>query len=343
MKRDRQKHLLCVCSAIILCLCQMLSLAACGRQGVYTTSYFDTFDTVLTVTIAAPDHATASAWSGDIHGIALRLHQLFSIYETFPDTVNLKSVNDRAGEKNPATVDAHIMALLSLGKDVYDLSQGKVNIMMGAVLSQWHKARTAGDRLPDETMLRDALQNHVDMASLVVDKTLNTVLLTNPSASLDVGAIAKGYVLEQIRLYAMEQGITSMLVNFGGQVMAMGKHPDGNPWTVAIRNPADGSVLDTVAVENAVVTTSADDQRTFSVDGVAYHHIIHPDTGYPATFHRTVTVILPIESTLISDGLSTALFLSESEEIPRLLDNYPESAALWMDADGTIHDYRWKS
>lgn len=334
-----------ICKLAVLLLmavgCLMIPLSGCSRQGVYTTSYFDTFDTVLTVTLAAPGHETASAWSADIHDIAADLHKQFSVYEDFPETVNLKTVNDSAGKDNPITVSEDIMALLSLGRSIYEKSGGKVNIMLGAVLRQWHEAREDGDRLPNEETLKNALTSHAFMDSLVMNEALGTVYLSDPASSLDVGAIAKGYVLEKIRLYANEQGISSMLVNFGGQVMAIGRHPDGDPWTVAIRDPRDGSVLDTVAVENAVVTTSADDQRAYTVDGKAYHHIIYPETGYPSSLHRSVTVILPLSFTLESDGLSTALFLSDQDEIPEMLKEYDGASALWMNADGTVQTYHW--
>jgi thiamine biosynthesis lipoprotein len=91
-------------------------------------------------------------------------------------------------------------------------------------------------------------------------------------------------------------------------------------------------------VEDAVVATSADDQRTYTVDGVSYHHIIDPATGYPARLYRSVTVILPLEHTTYSDGFSTALFIMNCEDGQSLIDTYGGSA-LWLTAEGEVVEY----
>lgn len=312
-----------------------LFMTSCSRPAAYTATYLDTFDTVLTVTVGATDRETANRISADIHAIALDLHRKFDIYHTYEGMNNLATVNAAAGKSTPVAVDGDVIALLALGQKVYTLSEGRVNIMLGAVLSQWHDCRTAGDRIPDGEALATALGEHCAMESLAVDEAAGTVRITDPAASLDVGAIAKSYAAARILAYAREAEVESLLVNLGGHVLAIGSHPDGDPWRVAVRNPADGSVLRTLEVEDASVVTSGDDQRTFTVDGVTYHHLIDPATGYPATHHRSVTLVAPLSLTAEADGISTALFLMTREEGEALLATLTGAEAIWVDGQGS--------
>ena len=227
----------------------------------------------------------------------------------------------------------------TIGKDMHTLSDGAVNICMGNLLSEWRSAKDNG-RVPHQALVDVYLREQSSISSLSIDGRNGTVQVTRGNTALDVGAIAKGYVLEKMRAYAEKEGITSLLVNFGGQVLAIGRHPDGNPWTVAIRDPRDGSELTTIEVEDAVVATSADDQRNFTVDGVTYHHIIDPATGYPARSYRSVTVILPLGHTSYSDGFSTALFIMNREKGQELISRY-NGSALWLTAEGEIVEYNW--
>ncbi len=332
-----------VLTAVGLSLCMLLSAAVCfmgcGRLGVYTTTYMDTFDTVLTVTVGAPTREQATEWTTDLHAIAKALHTEFSAYDDSDGLTNVRVINAHAGEDTPLAVSDDLLDLLQMGRELHEKTNGQLNICLGSLTSLWHKARTEGKYIPDEAALEDA-RRHCDITALEIDPAAKTVRLTKEGTSLDVGAIAKGYALEKMRLYAEEAGITALLINFGGQVMAIGRHPDGDPWSVAIRDPRDGSVLETVELEDAILATSADDQRTFTVDGVAYHHLIDPQTAYPARLFRSVTVILPLKHTAISDGLSTALFLLPRGDGEVLLAEYG-GGALWMDGEGNVDSHNW--
>ena len=329
-------------AAVGLSLCILFSFlvvfTGCSRrQGVYTTSFLDTFDTVLTVTVGADTREQATEWTTALHGIARDLHDQFSIYDSFSTFNNLHTVNRLAGHDQPVKVSREIVELITVGKDIYVLSDGAVNICMGNLLAEWRRAKE-NSRVPAKEVVDVFLREQSSMDRLVIDEKNSTVHITWGNMSVDVGAIAKGYVLAKMRQYAETEGITSLLVNFGGQVMAIGRHPDGNPWTVAIRDPRDGSELTRIQVEDAVVATSADDQRTYTVDGVSYHHIIDPATGYPARLYRSVTVILPLEHTTYSDGFSTALFIMNREDGQSLIDTYGGSA-LWLTAEGEVVEY----
>ena len=145
--------------------------------------------------------------------------------------------------------------------------------------------------------------------------------------ALDVGALAKGYAVEQVAAAAPDH----FLISVGGNVCATGPKPDGTPWTVAVENPDGGDFLKLLYAEDRSVVTSGDYQRYFELDGVRYHHIIDPDTLEPAAYWRSVTVVA--ESSAAADCLSTALFTLPQAEGQRLLDQWG-AEALWIGRDG---------
>lgn len=129
------------------------------------------------------------------------------------------------------------------------------------------------------------------MDSIVIDESASTVFLSDPLLRLDVGAVAKGWSVEQVCKNAPE----GLLVSVGGNVRATGPKPTGNPWVVGLQSP-DGNAddyLHTLNLETGSVVTSGDYQRYYVVDGKPYHHIIDPETLYPADRWRAVSVVCP--------------------------------------------------
>jgi thiamine biosynthesis lipoprotein len=221
-----------------------------------------------------------------------------------------------------------------------------VNILFGAVLSLWHQSREIGIADPDNAALPDAAAlneaaKHVSPDVLVIDRAAGTVQLTDPQARLDVGAIAKGYAVEQAARYAAQQlGWTSALLSIGGNVRAIGAKggaDSATPYTVGIQNPDTDSAqayLMTVDIDNMAVVTSGDYQRYYTVDGKRYAHIIDTETLYPATYVRAVSVICP--DSAMADVLSTALFTMPVEQGLALLEKTADAHAMWVLADGSL-------
>ena len=320
-------------------LLAVLLLGGCApkepRQSRYQATFLELFDTVTTIVGYAPSEEAFRETSEAIHHALASYHQLFDIYNTYPGVVNLKTLNQSAGIA-PVEVNGKIMELLKFCREVYNATSGKVNIAMGSVLQLWHEAREDGiadpanAKLPQEEALEEAAR-HTDLSQLILDEEAGTVFYADPEMQLDVGAIAKGYALEQVCKTAPE----GLLISVGGNVRATGAKPDGGSWVVGIQNPTgEDGYLHTVEVEDISVVTSGDYQRYYTVDGVSYHHIIDPETLYPGRLWRAVTVLCPDSG--LADGLSTALFLLPQAEGQALLDKFG-CEALWVDSDNHLH------
>lgn len=327
------KRLLCVlCTAALL-------LAGCtarpAQEKQYTATFLTLFDTVTTIVGRSHSEEAFRATAQTVHDELQEYHRLFDIYNEYEGLVNLKTVNDMAGI-SPVQVDGRILRLLADCKKFYTATDGMVNVAMGSVLSLWHEARTKGlndprtARLPDEATVQDAAA-HTDLDRVILDMENSTVFVSDPYLKLDVGAIAKGWAVQQVA----QSAPSGLLISVGGNVCATGpKDESGTPWVVGIQNPNDPEdYLHTLYVTQGCVVTSGDYQRNYVVDGKLYHHIIDPHTLYPSTLWRSVSVVCPDSGA--ADALSTALFLLPQSQGQALLEQY-DARAMWVDAEGRI-------
>ena len=324
-----------VSAAVLLCLLLGGCAGAKQEKKQYTATFLTLFDTVTTVVGRADSEAQFKEKAQKVHDALLEYHQLFDIYNDYEGIHNLKTVNDAAGF-GPVQVDSRIIWLLSECKKIFGTTGGKVNVAMGSVLKLWHDARSDGiddpanAKLPDRSALESAAE-HTDLDAVVIDDAASTVFITDPRLRLDVGAIAKGWAVQQVA----EKMPAGLLISVGGNVCATGpKDESGTPWVVGVQDPAGGdSYLHTLYVTKGSVVTSGDYQRTYMVDGKLYHHIIDPETLYPSEYWRSVTVVC--DHSGWADALSTALFLLPLEEGQELLAQF-DAKAMWVNAGGEI-------
>ena len=319
----------------------ILPMLLCGCTGAgeetkqYSATFLTVFDTVTTIVGRETSEAAFTEKAQAVHDELLVYHQLFDIYNVYEGLNNLKTINDHPGET--VEVDRAVIDLLLDCRAYYALTNGRVNAAMGSVLYLWHEAREDGLNdmanayLPDSNALAEAAE-HTGWDSIVIDEVNNTVTLTDPGLRLDVGAVAKGWSVQRVAENAPE----GLLISVGGNVCATGpKDETGTPWVVGVQDPDGGeNYLHTLYLTKGSMVTSGDYQRAYLVDGEIYHHIIDPDTLYPGTLWRAVTVVCPDSG--LADALSTALFLLPVEEGQKLLTQC-ESYAMWVDAEGNMY------
>ena len=308
----------------------------------FTTSFLDVFDTASAIVGYAPDQQTFDLQADQCHQTLERYNQLYDIYNSYDGLANLKTINDNAGVA-PVEVSEEIIDLLQFGKEMYELSDGLVNICFGSVLEIWHDYREDGlshpekAELPPMELLEEAAE-HTDIDALIIDEEASTVYLSDPEMRLDVGSIAKGYAVQRMTESAVENGMENAAFSIGGNVSTVGwkEGKEGNPWIIGIENPdlTAGDYLLTVGISDLSVVTSGNYQRYYTVDGKRYHHIIDPNTLMPADYMQAVSVLT--DDSGLGDGLSTMLFLMPVDEGQELVESLDGVEALWVEMDGTV-------
>ena len=334
-------------SVFALCLALVLALPLAGCFGKPDKiepkgkSYFTYFDTVSYVFDYSGDSAERfDDRSAEVSGILEEYHKLFDIYHEYSGINNLCTVNKQAGGE-PVPVDEKLITFLSYAKELYTQTGGEMNVMMGSVLRIWHDCRTAASddpsaaRVPSDQELSEAAK-HTDISLLEIDTENNTVRISDPQASIDVGALGKGYATERAADYLFAQEAYGYVLNVGGNIRIIGAKPDGSGWVTGIRDPAGGDkdFAISLRLKDTACVTSGVYERYFVVDGQRYHHIIDKDTLYPAGYFASLTVLT--KDSGLADALSTALFCMSYEEGLALAEQMEGVEVLWIFPDGGI-------
>ncbi|MGX8692895.1 MAG: FAD:protein FMN transferase [Clostridia bacterium] len=334
--------------AILLLLALLPALAGCGTDGTESAApeaiepkgkvYYSYFDTVSYVYDYAGDSAERfDDRSAEVSHILQEYHELFDIYHEYAGVTNLCSLNKAAGGK-AMELDPRLIDFLLDARELYDTTGGEMNVMLGAVLRLWHDCREAASddpanaSVPPEEALREAYA-HTDIGLLEINAEKHTARISDPQASIDVGALGKGYAVERAAEWLERDGAAGYVLNVGGNIRCIGTRPDGSGWVTAIRNP-DTSAEDyalRLRIADTACVTSGVYERFFTVEGVRYHHIIDKDTLLPAAYYDSLTVVT--KDSGLADALSTALFCMPWEE-SRALAEKLGAEALWIFPDG---------
>ena len=344
--KTRANRLVSMLLAGALCLSLLAACAPKKKELTrYSTVFYDVFDTVTQVIAYCESEEVFKTQMDALHADLVTYNQLYDIYNDYPGVTNVKTINDNAG-KAPVEVDDRILSMLELADQMYATTNGKLNIAMGSVLNIWHNYRDAAaltdtdadNALPSREELEAAAQ-HCDIRNVIIDEKAQTVYLADPEMSLDVGSVGKGYAVEMVCQAAEQRGLTSALVSVGGNLRAIGKKPDGSSWTGGVEDPwnaaevyTSGSMLPSVInISDLALVTSGDYQRYYVVDGKRYHHLIDPDTLYPAAYFNSVTVLCADSG--LADCLTTGLFCMPLEEGQKLVESLDGVEALWCTPD----------
>ena len=224
--------------AVLFLIMTLLLCTGCQAREKkrYQASYLTLFDTVTTILGYEEDQDIFSAEAARIHDQMEAYDHLYDIYHEYPDLVNLCTVNRHPGET--FTVDQRIIDLLKLAREADEFSGHRTNAMFGAVLRIWHEVREEGIEDPESARLPElseleAAAGHTGFEYLEMDEAARTVRLTDPEASLDVGALAKGYAVQKV-CETLPEGY---LLSVGGNVVATGPKPDGSAWLAEGQTP----------------------------------------------------------------------------------------------------------
>lgn len=264
-----------------------------------------------------------------------RLYEIereFSV--SMPDS-QISTINKQAGIA-PVQVSEDVITVLDTAVLFAKKTNGAFDPTIGPLVKLWNIG-TEFAHLPSDKEIQNAL-SFVDYHKIIIDHIASTVYLEQSGMSLDLGGIVKGYAADEIVRILKQQKVTRALIDLGGNIYAYGCKKDDAPWRVGIRNPFDTQSEPPlgVQVDDQTVVTSGVYERFFIQDGVRYHHIINPKTGYPMQ-NGLVSVTIISDSSMYADALSTSVFILGISEGLAFLKDFSETEGILIDDTKCIY------
>ena len=324
-KQEKNGHSLRTPARILALLSAVTLLFGCAPAGggeeaaePRTVTVF-AMDTVMDVTVyGGPDSLTQEAET-----LIRGLEAAFSV--TDPDS-EIHAVNEAGG----GPVGRDTAALLGDALTLCGRTGGKLDCTIYPVLRAW--GFTTGDyRIPPAEELASLLPL-VDWRSAALE---DGQVSLGAGQMLDLGSVAKGYTGDRLIELFRSAGVTSALVNLGGNVQTLGTKPDGSLWRVAVADPFGGGYAGVVETADRAVITSGGYERYFEEDGKIYRHILDPETGIPVD-NGLVSVTVVGERGVLCDGLSTALYVMGEEGAAEFWRTSDDFDAVLLTEDGRI-------
>jgi thiamine biosynthesis lipoprotein len=263
-----------------------------------------------------------------------RVEELLSSHIADSDISRINSADGKF-----VNVSYETARVLKVAKLVYENTDGAFDITLGHIIDLWGFT-TDSPTIPDDNDVKELLL-HTGTDKIVVSEYLEgsdiayRARLRNPKAKIDLGGIAKGYAIMRAADTLKENGVKSGLVDAGGDIAVIGCKKGSKPFRIGIRSPSGETTIGVINALYTTVVTSGDYERYFIKDGVRYHHILNPKTGFPAKKSRSVTVIA--KDATIADALSTALFVMGAKDGIALVDVLDGVEAVIIDYKSDIH------
>lgn len=313
----------------------LLSGCSPEEKSITKTGFY--FDTIITITLYGTDN---EKYIGSCFSLASDYERKFS--STIKDS-EISQINESPGKY--VSVSDETIELLQDGISYGKLSNGKFDITIGKLSELWNFSEIAKNLesennetdasvLPDEKQIKDAV-SHIGYKSIKIKG--NKVKLTDSSAKIDLGGIAKGYIADKMRQYLTSQGITKGIISLGGNVMTLGPKSDGAFYSIGIQKPfaKTGTSLGTLKVKDASVVSSGIYERYYRVDDRLYHHILDTSTGYPVE-NGLYQVTIISKSSMDGDALSTTVFALGAKDGMELVEHTKDTEAIFVMEDGEI-------
>ncbi len=261
-----------------------------------------------------------------------RLEELERHLSANTDESTLVNINQAAG-RAAVNVPADIYPVFERAAFFAEKTTGAFNPVIGSIVKLWNIGFEHAHK-PDTHDIQQA-RRYIDYRDLQLSD--HTVFLKKENMKLDLGAIAKGFAADEIVRITTRAGIGKALIDIGGTVSTIGTRTDGKAWTIGIRDPRmrQGTPIISLPMNNRSISTSGSYERYFEQDGIRYHHIIDPSTGYPVR-NNLVSISIFTDSAADADALSTACFVLGYDAAIALLADFPNTDAIFIFDDHSI-------
>ena len=338
-------------ASLILCSAVLSGCSAQTKSGENTAA--DSREPISATEIKLNTVVTVTIYDSQDSDLLTKCMNLCDKYEkvfsrTSADSelykLNHRKLTPVEGTEDTYQVSDDLAELISEGLDYSELSKGAFDIAIEPLTSLWDF--TAEDpQVPEDSLIQAALPK-CDYHNISVDKDKNEITLKTDDTTIELGAIAKGYIADRLKDYLISQNVKSAIINLGGNVLCIGGKPDNSAFKIGIQKPfADRS--ETIAVmdiRDKSVVSSGIYERCFEQDGILYHHLLNPKTGYPYD-NGLIAVTIISDKSVDGDALSTTCFALGLEDGMKLAESLDDVQAFFVTSDYEIHytkDFRKK-
>lgn len=279
-----------------------------------TSAMATDFDVILNPDGPEQQVAAASEALDDVH----RLEAQLSVYRDDSEVVVL----NRTAHQRPMPVEANLYDLLRRSRQIYEWTNAAFDPAAGAIIRLWQRRRWES-RIPDQIEIDQALQSS-GMSYVHFEDEAQSIQFDRPGIEFNLGAIGKGYAVDQAGKILIDHGVEDWLVHGGkSSVLARGRHAGHDGWPIGLRNPLlPDRPFFTLLLKDAALSTSGTAVNWFRHEGKRYGHILDPRTGWPVETMLSVSVIAP--DAALSDALATAFFVLGVEKALECCDNFPK-------------------
>ena len=313
-----------IIAAVLLTAVIIIPQTGCGGKEPVSGSEF-CLDTSCEITIYDMEGMSEDKAAGIIDQAFAGIREYENMLSRTVEGSDVYRINHAEGKSTE--VSEETLDVIRTGLLMAELSGGKFDITVGALTDLW-KFTSDNPSVPEDQEISKALET-VGYENITMKG--NEVGLSDSETRIDLGGVAKGYIADKTGEYMEAQGVTRAIINLGGNITAIGEKEEDTPWNIGIERPySDRSeIVGSIRVSDKTVVTSGIYERQFVEDGVRYHHVLDPQTGYPAeTDLEAVTITAVKGNSGFCDSLSTACLILGKEKAHRLVlklqDEYPQ-------------------
>lgn len=304
-----------------------------SRDQIFSTQFLN-LDTVIEISVVCNNQKTADDMFKMADTEIIKLDKIFNNHNK--DSIT-SLINNNAGIK-AIEVAPYYISVIKTAIKVSEETGGAFDITAGPLIAKWDV--TSGPHQPPSQEEINKILPLINYKNIIITENPNTVFLKEKGMSIDLGGIAKRYIIDHLTAKIKEAGVRAALLNIGGDVKAYGKKPDGKLWKVGIENPrpeeSEEQIIEVVELDNQNIATSGDYQRCFFWEGKRYHHIFDPKTGYPSSGLISVSIISDGE--MLTSPNSTAVFVLGQEKGKDYINSKKDTKALLVVEDAKSKD-----
>lgn len=322
----------CKAISLLIGIFLIFSLIGCTNSNddskpLSKTEYF--MGTVVTVTLY--DNKSEKIIDKAFEEVK-KIEQLVSINM---EGTELDEVNNNAGIK-PVKVSDDTYNIIKKGLEYSSLTNGSFDITIGPLVKLWSIGLPEA-KVPTIEEIKEKIQ-YINYNDVELNNSEKTVFLKKPGMIIDLGGIAKGYTADVIAQTLKDEGVEKAIIDLGGNIYALGEKAENTLWRIGIQNPDQtrGEIVGSINVKDKSIVTSGIYERFIEQDGVKYHHILSPKSGYPYD-NEIAGVTIISDKSIDGDALSTSVFSMGITKGLEFINSLPDTEAIFITKDHKIY------